>query len=180
MSKKSLKDKDMNIFQREYFGIEHRTDITDDEKVKRVITRTAIACAVVAMQPIPFADIFVLTPMQAIMGSRIAAIRGVPISIEKAFANPKKAFILLKEISFVVFFALIAQQFAIISYKTILHVIVPFFGSFTTIIIVFPLAYAIGRVMDFFLIRKARSQLTDPEILKGMWKKPKKSGKDNT
>ena len=156
--------------------IEDRTDISDDAKVKKIIIFMSIFCGVVAAQPIPIADFFILTPLQAIMGSRIATVRGVPISIEKAFTNPKKAFMLIWDISLLLVVALIAQQVALGAYKTIL----PFWGALTTVPLVGLLTYVIGRSMDSHLIRKARSQLTDPETLKGMWKKPKKSGKNNT
>ena len=64
--------------------IENRTDITDDQKVTQIIKTFSAACAAIAIQPIPFADIFVLTPIQAYMGTRIGAIRGIPISESKA------------------------------------------------------------------------------------------------
>lgn len=46
--------------------IEHRTDISDEQKVSRITHIACATCAGVAIQPIPFADIFVLTPIQAI------------------------------------------------------------------------------------------------------------------
>lgn len=66
--------------KREITEIEHRADISDEQKVSRI---THIPCATragAAIQPIPFADIFVLTPIHAYFASRIAAIRGVPVS----------------------------------------------------------------------------------------------------
>ena len=60
--------------------IEYRDDLSDDEKVKRITHIACAACAGIAVQPIPFADIFILTPTQAYFGSRIGAIRGVPVS----------------------------------------------------------------------------------------------------
>lgn len=35
-----------------------------DDKVRAIINLTALTCAVVAIQPIPFADFFILTPIQ--------------------------------------------------------------------------------------------------------------------
>ena len=60
--------------------IESREDLPDDEKVARIIKLFSAVCAGVAVQPIPFADIYILTPIQAYMASRIGAIRGVPVS----------------------------------------------------------------------------------------------------
>ena len=49
--------------QSEFFSIENRSDITDDEKVTQIIKITSVVCAGLAIQPIPFADIFILTPI---------------------------------------------------------------------------------------------------------------------
>ena len=85
-----IKDRIIGKLQREYIGIENRTDITDDEKVTKIINITASVCAGVAFQPIPFADIFILTPIQAYMGTRIAAVRGIPITKNEALTTIKE------------------------------------------------------------------------------------------
>lgn len=51
--------------KREIFEIEKRTDLTTEEKVSRITHITCATCAGIAIQPIPFADIFILTPVQA-------------------------------------------------------------------------------------------------------------------
>ncbi len=164
--KKALDKAKKNIFE-----IEQRTDLSDDEKVTRIIKVFGATCAGVAIQPIPFADFFILTPLQAYMGTRIAAIRGVPVS-ETGAAD------IIKEIASVVGMGLLAQQLVIGGYKTF----IPFLGALTTIPIVFGLTYAIGRVMDEYFQRKAKKQKIDSVILKQVWKdalkKGKKEGKD--
>ena len=45
--------------------IEDRTDLSDDEKVLRIVKIFAAGCAGLAVQPIPFADFFVLIPIQS-------------------------------------------------------------------------------------------------------------------
>ena len=162
----SIKDRIISKLQREYVGIENRTDITDDEKVSKIINITASVCAGVAFQPIPFADIFILTPIQAYMGTRIAAVRGISI-------NKNDALTTIKEISGVVGLGLLAQQVAIGAYKTGL----PGLGGFMTLPLVSGLTYGIGRVMDFYIIQKARGELIKPETLKEIWKNAKKEGK---
>ena len=162
----SIKDLIINKLQREYIGIENRDDINDDEKVKQIINITASVCAAVAFQPIPFADIFILTPIQAYMGSRIASIRGIKVS---SF-DIKESIV---EISKVIGLGLVAQQVAIGAYKTGL----PFLGGFMTLPLVFGLTYGIGQVMDFYLINKAKGELISPEKLKEIWKRAKKEGK---
>ena len=141
----SIKDRIIGKLQREYVGIENRTDITDDEKVTKIINITASVCAGVAFQPIPFADIFILTPIQAYMGTRIAAVRGIPITKNEALTT-------IKEISGVVGLGLLAQQVAIGAYKTFL----PFLGAVTTIPLVFGLTYAIGKVLYEMYKRRSK------------------------
>ncbi len=165
----SIKDRIINKLQREYVGIENRTDITDDEKVTQLINVTASICAGVAFQPIPFADIFILTPIQAYMGTRIAAVRGIRVSNNDALTS-------IKEISGVVGLGLLAQQVAIGAYKTGL----PGLGGFMTLPLVFGLTYAVGRVMDVYFVSKARGELVNPETLKEIWKNAKKEGRKST
>ncbi len=76
---KQLVAKARNRINREVLDIEKRTDLTDDQKVSRIITIFSTTCAAIAVQPIPFADFFILTPLQAFMGTRISAIRGMPL-----------------------------------------------------------------------------------------------------
>ena len=146
--------------------IENRTDISDDEKVTLIIKTFSAGCAAVAVQPIPFADIFVLTPIQAYMGTRIGAIRGVPV-------NEGKATEILKELAGIVGLGLLAQQLVIGAYKFI-----PYWGMITTIPIVYGLTYAIGRVMDAYFIQKRKKEKIDPEILRTLWKEELKKGKN--
>ena len=156
--------------KQEVLDIENRTDISNDEKVTRIIKIFSTTCAAVAVQPIPFADIFVLTPIQAYMGTRIAAIRDLPVSEEKATE-------IIKELAGVVGLGLLAQQLVIGGYKTF----IPFLGAFTTIPIVFGLTYAIGKVMDVYFIKKSRNEKYNPEelakIFKETLRKKKAEGK---
>jgi len=146
--------------------IENRTDITDDQKVTQIIKTFSAACAAIAIQPIPFADIFVLTPIQAYMGTRIGAIRGMPITESKATD-------IIKELAGVVGMGLLAQQLVIGGYKTV----IPFWGAVVTIPIVFGLTYAIGRVMDMYFKQKIKDGKTNDEVLKQLFKDELKKGK---
>jgi uncharacterized protein (DUF697 family) len=151
--------------KREIFEIEKRTDLTTEEKVSRITHITCATCAGVAVQPIPFADIFILTPIQAYMGSRIAAIRGVPVSESEAAT-------VIKEILGVIGMSFAAQQIAIGIWKTL----IPGAGGFMTIPIVYGLSYSIMRVMDaYFRAKAANRKLTQDEI-KSIWKSAKAEG----
>lgn len=151
--------------RRDVMDIEARTDLTEDQKVEQIIKIFSVVCAGVAIQPIPFADIFILTPIQAFMGTRIGAIRGLPVS-ERSAAD------LVKELAGVVGLGFLAQQLAIGAYKTVL----PFLGAITTIPLVFGLSYAMGHVMDEYYRRKVRGEQLSPALMKEIWNKAKKKG----
>lgn len=82
----SLKER----LRRDVMEIESRSDLTDDQKVNQIIIVFSSICAGVAIQPIPFADVFVLTPIQAYMGTRISAIRGMPLSEKEVGTYSKR------------------------------------------------------------------------------------------
>lgn len=150
----------------EITDIENRTDLSDDQKRSRIIHIFSVTCAAVAVQPIPFADIFVLTPIQAYMGVRLSAIRGMSLSDAEATD-------LLKEIAGIVGLGMAAQQVALGLYKVGL----PFLAGFTTIPLVYGLTYAIGRIMDFYLEKKSKGQTVSNADLKSMWEKYREEGK---
>ncbi len=158
-------DSALESVKRNVTEIEKRTDINDDQKVAQIIKVFSATCAGVAVQPIPFADFFVLTPIQAYMGTRIAAIRGVPVSRTQVET-------VIKEIAGVVGLGLLAQQLAIGAYKTF----IPFLGAITTIPMVFGLTYGIGQIIDAYFMKKAKGESLSKIELKRMWKTALKEG----
>jgi len=110
-----------------------------DASVRKAIHLTAGTCALVAIQPLPFADIFVLAPIQATLACRIARLRGQEVSMAQARR-------MLRELIGVIGLGYTAQQAAIGLYKLGL----PGFGGFVTIPLVYGLTYGIGRVIDFY------------------------------
>lgn len=164
----------MNIgdkIKKEITEIEHRTDINSEEKVSRITHIACAACAGVAVQPIPFADIFVLTPIQAYFASRIAAIRGVPVSESDASDW-------VKEIIGIVGMAIIAQQIAIGVWKIVTFGL----GGVLTIPLVYALTYAVMKVADAYFSAKARNEKMSEDQIKSVWRKAfgegKKKGSD--
>ncbi len=152
--------------QREVTEIEKRNDLTDDQKVTRICTVFGTTCAAVAVQPIPFADIFVLTPIQAFMGKKIADIRGYNISE----AGAKEVF---KELAGLVGLGFLSQQLVLGAYKTVL----PFISGFTTIPLVFGLTYGMGKVMDYYFVKKIKGEKVETEMIKNIFKEAREAGK---
>jgi len=145
--------------------IESRDDLSQAEKSSRIIHIFSATCAGTAVQPIPFADIFILTPIQAYMAERLAAVRGVPISEGSAKE-------LITDLLKVIGLGMLAQQAALGLYKVGL----PFLAGFTTIPLVYGLTYAIGNVLDYLFIERAKGNKLSPEEIKNIWSREKKKG----
>tara|TARA_R110000744_G_scaffold2614_2_gene10406 strand:- start:7526 stop:8089 length:564 start_codon:yes stop_codon:yes gene_type:complete len=153
--------------KKEVSEIENRSDLTDQQKVDKIITIFSTFCAAIAVQPIPFADVFVLTPIQGYMGKKLADIRGYNITESGA----KEVF---KEIAGLVGLGFLAQQLAIGAYKTVL----PFLGAITTIPLVFGLTFGMGRVMDYYFLKKIKGEKIDKSEMKDIMKRAKAESKN--
>ena len=154
----------------ELLEIEKIQDISEDEKVSQVINRFSLLCAAVAIQPIPFADIFLLTPIQLVMGHKISSIRDRSLK-EMEISD------LIKEIGVVIGLGSFAQQIVIGLYKIGL----PGFGGFMTIPLVYGLTYAIGKTIDYYIVQKKTGKKVEvkdiSEKVKKFFKEGKKLGK---
>jgi uncharacterized protein (DUF697 family) len=147
------------------YGI-NKLNISPDEKVNKLLLRFAGLCGAIAVQPIPFADIFILTPIQLYMGTLIAEARGYKFSMSQIY----------KEILGLIGLAYLAQQTAIGLYKTVL----PFLGAITTIPLVFVLTYAIGKVMDYYFVSKTQGKKISKDDLIKAFKEASKDAKKIT
>ena len=150
----------------EVFQIEHRTDLKDDEKVTKMVHYAAASCAGVAIQPIPFADIFILTPIQAYFGTRIAAIRGIPVSESEVSDQ-------IKELIGIMGMGFMAQQLAIGVWKTVTFGA----GGLLTIPLVYALSYAVMKVIARYYTAKAKGEKLSNDQVKAMFRAAYKEGK---
>ncbi len=83
------------------------SNIPPEKKIDKLLIFFSSVCAATAVQPIPFADIFILTPIQLYMGTLIAEARGYKFSMSEIY----------KEILGVLGLSFLAQQTAIGLYK---------------------------------------------------------------
>lgn len=153
-------------FKREVLDIEQRVDLTKDEKVTRLVNLAGIACATTAFQPIPFADIFILVPIQAYFASRIAATRGVPLS-EQAAAEWVKQIIGLGGMGF------LAQQVALGVWK----IVTLGTGGLLTLPLVYGLTHAIMRAADAYFLAKSKGRTLSDDELREIYQRSFKEGK---
>lgn len=162
----SLFKKYKSQLSKEFFEIENNEALTSDEKVKKIIGTTSLICAAVAIQPIPFADIFILTPIQAFMGHKIAKIRGINLK-ESGVAD------VAKYIGGVVGGGFAAQQTAIGLYKLGL----PVLGGLMSIPLVAGLTFGMGKAMDLYFREKVKGREPSKEALINAFKSGKSEGK---
>ena len=135
-------------------ALENDASISDNEKVARIRNTACVTCAMVAVQPIPFADIFILTPIQGFFASRIAAIRGVPLSEQDAQEWAKRVVGLMG-------LGFLAQQIAIGIWKTVTFGA----GGLLTIPLVYALTYGVMQTADAYFQNQARGvKLSDEQI----------------
>ena len=136
------------------------------KSVKRAIHVTAGICAAVATQPLPFADILLLTPIQATMAVRIARLHGHEVSTEQARR-------VLTELIGLVGLGLLAQQLAIGLYKLGL----PGLGGFMTIPLVYSLTWGIGRLVDAYYQALAEGRRLSKQEVKAIFKSGRREGR---
>ncbi len=130
--------------------------IPEDQKISIIIHATSLICAIVAAQPLPFADIFFLTPIQVIMVTAMSRVLGDPIDKN----NPKE---IVASVAAVVGWGVLAQQLILAGYKTI----IPFFGALTTIPVVYAATFGLGCAARAVLEARRRDQsISDEEIRK--------------
>ena len=153
--------------KKEITEIEHRSDLSDNEKVARITHIACATCAGIAIQPIPFGDIFFLTPVQAYLGSRVAAIRGVPVS-KSATSD------VIKEIIGVIGMGIVAQQIGIGVWK----IVTGGLGGLLTIPLVYGLTYAMMGVIDAYYSAKARNRKLSEKQIKDIWREAFAKGKE--
>lgn len=123
-------------------------------KINSVIALGSASCAVIAVQPIPFADIFILTPVQMVMVYYLnKIIMGDDVKIDTAT--------LLKTLAAVAGWGVVAQQLILGLYKTVL----PFLGAITTIPLVYAATSAIGYAAVKLLEMKAQNKALDVDNL---------------
>jgi len=130
--------------------------INKSTKVKLVIHATALICALVAVQPLPFADIMILTPIQLVMVTALNKILGNPFEKSKLEE-------VLASLLGVVGWGTLAQQVILGLYKSF----IPFLGGFTTIPLVYASTYALGMAAKTLIeAKKSDRTISDDELKK--------------
>ena len=127
-------------------------------RVQRVIFLTAAVCAGVSIQPLPFADMLLHTPVQVFMAAKIGEIKGFPVT-------KKQAEDILKELGGMVGLGLLAQHGMASLYKLGL----PTVGGLMAAPLMFASTYAIGRIAEYYFDQKRAGKPILVEEVKKVW-----------
>ncbi|WP_066172661.1 YcjF family protein [Bacillus marinisedimentorum] len=150
----------------EFFKIEKNDNLTPDQKADKIIFTTSALCAGIALQPIPFADMAILTPIQIFMAKKLGDVRGLPMTKEKAAE-------IVKVVGGVIGLGFAAQQTAIGLYKIGL----PGLGGFMSVPLVAGLTYGIGKAVDTYMIITKQGRTPTADEIKKVFRQSKKEGK---
>jgi len=137
--------------------------IADDDKLNLIIHLTGLTCALVAIQPIPFADLFILSPIQVVMVMSMSRVLGNPVGKHGAGE-------LVASITGVVGWGVLAQQVVLGLYKTV----IPFLGAVTTV----PLVYASTISLGYAAKAIIEARHTDQQISQQELKRIQKLAKE--
>lgn len=132
--------------------------LSEAARVQRIILLTAAVCAGLAIQPLPFADILVLTPLQVYMAVKIGDIKGFPVS-------KKQAEDILKELGGMVGLGLLTQQGIASLYKLGL----PTVGGLMAAPLMFASTYAVGRIAEHYFDQKRAGKPILVDDVKRIW-----------
>lgn len=137
-------------------------------KIHTIINLTAATCALVAVQPIPFADLFILSPIQVVMVTYLSKVIGLNMSN----TSPKE---ILTYLISCVGWGVLSQQLVLGLYKTI----IPFAGGFTTIPLVYACTYSLGIAAKTLLEAKMKNISISKNELKNLIHTHIESNKNN-
>lgn len=131
--------------------------LNSNTKINIIINATALACAIVAIQPLPFADIFILSPIQVIMVTYLSKVLGLN-------TNNSKANEILVYLLGTLGWGVLSQQAVIGLYKTVL----PYAGGFTTIPLVYASTFGLGIACKTLIKAKVDNVQISKEELKNI------------
>ncbi|MFQ3676129.1 MAG: hypothetical protein SNJ64_06290 [Endomicrobiia bacterium] len=128
-------------------------NLDKETKINRMIHLTGVICGVISLQPIPIADILILTPIQIVMVLYIGKAMGFEISFSRATG-------ILTEILGVIGLGMLSQNLVLLAYKTI----IPYFGGTFTLPFVWAATFGIGTVAkEYYKLKKGMKKLTSEE-----------------
>ena len=132
--------------------------LSEAARIQRVIFLTAAVCAGIAIQPLPFADMLLFTPVQAYMAMKIGNIKGFPIS-------KKQAEDIITELGGMVGLGILAHH----GMASIAKLGIPGAGGLLAAPLVFAYTYAIGSIAEYYFDQKRAGRPVFVDDVKKIW-----------
>ena len=126
------------------FNFDIDPDRSREDNVDEVIKSAALLSGAVAIEPIPFADILVITPVQAKMVLHIGKIYGFDIT-------PERAREIVQELGVTVAYGVAARQVM----RGLAKLALPVIGGIITAPAVYGWTFGLGRVAQSYFERKS-------------------------
>lgn len=115
-------------------------------KLRIIIHLTALTCAIIVVQPLPFTELFILSPVQVVMVIVMSRVMGRP--------QRQRIRALVISVVAVAVWGLLAQQVVLGLYRSA----IPLLGGFTTVPLVYAATFALGYVAKAILDARRRDQ----------------------
>lgn len=129
--------------------------ISSNTKANIIVNATALICGIVAVQPIPFADLFILSPIQVVMVTYLSKVLGLK-------TNDATVQEILAYLVGTLGFGVLSQQVILGLYKTI----IPFAGAITTVPLVYMSTFGLGMACKTLINAKKNNITLSKEELK--------------
>ena len=125
------------------FNFDVDPDLTPQENADEVIKSAALLAGAIAVEPIPFADMLLITPLQAKMVLHVGKIYGFDVT-------PERAREIAQELGATVAYGMVARQVM----RGLAKLALPVIGGLITAPAVYGWTYALGRVAQNHFERK--------------------------
>lgn len=127
------------------FNFDIDPQLNQDENVEEVIKSAALLSGAIAVEPIPFADILLITPVQAKMVLHIGKIYGFEVSAQRAAE-------IAQELGATLAYGLAARQVM----RGLAKLALPVIGGLITAPAVYGWTFALGRLAQNYFERRAQ------------------------
>ncbi|WP_425147646.1 YcjF family protein [Deinococcus sp.] len=114
-----------------------------DENAEEVIRGAALLCGAIAVEPLPFADLLLITPMQIKMVLHVGKIYGFEVT-------PERAREIVQELGVTVAYGIAARQVM----RGLAKLALPLIGGLITAPAVYGWTYALGRLAQTYFENK--------------------------
>ncbi|ADV67773.1 YcjF family protein [Deinococcus maricopensis] len=125
------------------FNFDVDPDLTPEQNTEEVIKSAALLSGAIAVEPLPFADILLITPVQAKMVLHIGKIYGFDLT-------PERAQDVAKELGMTVAYGMAARQVM----RGLAKIALPVLGGLITAPAVYGWTFALGRMAEQYFDRK--------------------------